>query len=232
MRDRRPEPARGGLDLLADHLLQVLVDLHDGAQQRHVDAHAVGEAEEAAGVLGQADAAVGRAAADAVLRVDRALGRPGHGRRDRVEVQPDLLGDQPHLVPEADLRRVEDVVRALDELGLGRVGEGAQLAAERRQQGAQALDGLRVAAGDHGHPRVAEVFGGRDGPQELRVRREPEALARHHAGVSPPARSARGPRSCRAGRSSAPPQCAAPATPSAPCRPTVLPEVNARRSYS
>ena len=63
----------------------------------------------------------GRAAADAVLRVDRPFGRRRDRGGDLVEVEADPLRDEPHLVPEADLRGVEDVVRALDQLGLGRV---------------------------------------------------------------------------------------------------------------
>jgi hypothetical protein len=68
-------------------------------------------------------------------------------------------------------------VGALHELGRGGLVERADLAAEGREQLAHARDGLRLAAGDHGHPRVAEVLDGRGGPQELRVGRELEARA-------------------------------------------------------
>ena len=50
-------------------------------EQRHLDAELSGEAEETVGVLGQADTAVRRAAADAVLAVDRSLCRVGNSAR-------------------------------------------------------------------------------------------------------------------------------------------------------
>ena len=55
-------------------------------------------------------------------------------------VDAELLGDQPDLVPEGDLRGVVEVVGALDGLGDRRVVEDFQLAAERRQQVTQPHD--------------------------------------------------------------------------------------------
>jgi hypothetical protein len=55
-----------GVGLLVDSFGEDVVDFDDGAEEGHVEALGGGHAEEALGVLGEADAAVGGAASDAV----------------------------------------------------------------------------------------------------------------------------------------------------------------------
>lgn len=135
--------------------------------QWQIDAERAPNAEEPLDILRQAGPLKGRASTDAVVWVCRSLSRESHCTSDLLGVDLKFLTKPPHLIPKADLGRVESIMSDLDDFGDNGIVIGSQISTERCEQLAEVGKRFSITASQDRHPGGEHVLLGRSFSQEF-----------------------------------------------------------------